>query len=44
MDETDYTPIDPKQVKFPPPQTPSEKLLKAIEDFYAMPTSKTRNT
>jgi hypothetical protein len=26
--------LDPKQIKLPPPFVPSEKLLKAVEEFY----------
>lgn len=33
-----YKPIDPKLVKLPPPQAPSEKLLRAVEEFYAPPS------
>ena len=33
-EDVDYEPIDPKQIKLPVPQPPSEKLQKAVEDFY----------
>lgn len=37
-EDHNYKPIDPKLVKLPPPQAPSEKLLKAVESFYAPPS------
>jgi calcium homeostasis ER protein len=32
--DSEYKPLDPKQIKLPPPFVPSEKLLKAVEEFY----------
>jgi calcium homeostasis ER protein len=35
VEEFNYTPLDPKLIKLPPPQPTTEKLLKAVDDFYA---------
>ena len=33
-----YQPLDPKDIRLPPPQPPSERLLKAVEEFYMPPS------
>ena len=44
LEDDDYEPIDTNLVKLPTLQTPSEKLLKAVEDFYNLSNpAKTRN-
>ena len=35
LNDRDYTPIDPALVILPKPEPPSERLLKAAEEFYA---------
>lgn len=38
LEDFDYIPIDPKEIRLPPPAPPNERLLKAVEAFYAPPT------
>lgn len=38
LEDTDYKPLDPDALRLPPPQPPSQRLLEAIEAFYAPPT------
>ena len=40
-EDTEYTPLDTALIKLPTLQTPSEKLLKAVDDFYTL--NKPRN-
>lgn len=37
-EDCDYKPLDPKLVKLPPPVPPSDRLIKAVELFYAPPS------
>ena len=37
-EDHNYKPIDPKMVRLPLPQAPSERLLKAVDAFYAPPS------
>ena len=36
--DCEYKPIDPKDIRLPIPQPPSERLLAALEAFYAPPS------
>ncbi|XP_068208038.1 calcium homeostasis endoplasmic reticulum protein-like isoform X2 [Palaemon carinicauda] len=39
-----YRPLDPSELRLPPPTPPSERLLRAVENFYAPPShEKPRN-
>lgn len=38
LEDTDYRPLDANALRLPPPQPPSQRLLEAIEAFYAPPT------
>ncbi|GAB6028889.1 hypothetical protein CHUAL_004689 [Chamberlinius hualienensis] len=38
LEDCDYIPLDPKELCLPPPQAPSERLLTAVELFYAPPS------
>lgn len=38
LEDSDYKPLDSTKLKLPPPTIPSEKLLKAVADFYAPPS------
>ena len=38
LEDFEYTAIDPKDIRLPPPVPPSERLLKAVEEFYALPS------
>lgn len=38
LEDCDYKPLDPSKLKLPPPTIPSEKLIKAVADFYAPPS------
>ena len=38
LEEHDYTPLDPSLIRLPPPQQPSQRLLKAVENFYEPPS------
>lgn len=38
VEKMDYRPINPKNIRLPPPLPPSDKLLNAVEEFYAAPT------
>uniref|UniRef100_T1IH20 Calcium homeostasis endoplasmic reticulum protein n=1 Tax=Strigamia maritima TaxID=126957 RepID=T1IH20_STRMM len=38
MEETDYCPLDPDQIRLPPPAPPSDRLLAAVELFYSPPS------
>ena len=36
--DNEYKPLDPNDIRLPPPMPPSERLLAAVEAFYAPPT------
>ncbi|CAB4017455.1 Calcium homeostasis endoplasmic reticulum, partial [Paramuricea clavata] len=36
--DVDYKPLNPDDVKLPPPQPPSERLIAAVEAFYSPPS------
>ncbi|XP_075590899.1 SR-related CTD associated factor 6 isoform X2 [Dermatophagoides farinae] len=38
LEDFDYNPIDPKEIKLPSLEPPSERLLQALEAFYSAPT------
>ncbi|KAK3090307.1 hypothetical protein FSP39_010801 [Pinctada imbricata] len=38
LEEHEYRPLDPKDIRLPPPMPPSERLLAAVEAFYSVPT------
>lgn len=38
LEDDNYKPIDPKDIRLPPPCPPSEKLIQAVEAFYAAPS------
>lgn len=35
--EREYKPLNPDDLRLPPPKVPSEKLLKAVDEFYSAP-------
>lgn len=37
LEDHDYRPLDPKDIRLPPPMPPSERLLAAVEAFYSPP-------
>ena len=38
MEDSGYKPINPKDIRLPPPTPPTERLLAAIDAFYAPPS------
>ena len=38
LEDSGYKPIDPKKIRLPPPTPPTERLLAALELFYAPPS------
>ena len=38
MEDSGYKPLDPKKIRLPPPTPPTERLLQALEAFYAPPS------
>ncbi|KAG5870886.1 hypothetical protein JTB14_035754 [Gonioctena quinquepunctata] len=38
LEETTYKPLDPKDIRLPPPAPPNERLLAAVEAFYSLPS------
>ncbi|XP_022087763.1 calcium homeostasis endoplasmic reticulum protein-like [Acanthaster planci] len=38
LEDTEYEPLDPEDIRLPPPQPPSKRLLAAVEAFYAPPS------
>ncbi|KAK9878642.1 hypothetical protein WA026_023092 [Henosepilachna vigintioctopunctata] len=38
LEDTSYKPLDPKDIRLPPPAPPSERLLAALDAFYSLPT------
>lgn len=44
IEDHKYRPLDPNDLRLPPPTPPSERLLRAVENFYAPPShEKPRN-
>ncbi|XP_069162329.1 calcium homeostasis endoplasmic reticulum protein isoform X2 [Procambarus clarkii] len=45
MEHHKYMPLDPSDLRLPPPTPPSDRLLRAVENFYAPPShEKPRNS
>ncbi|XP_037775688.1 calcium homeostasis endoplasmic reticulum protein-like [Penaeus monodon] len=45
IEDHKYRPLDPNDLRLPPPTPPSERLLRAVENFYAPPShEKPRNS
>ncbi|XP_063921571.1 calcium homeostasis endoplasmic reticulum protein isoform X2 [Zophobas morio] len=38
LEDTTYKPLDPKDIRLPPPAPPSDRLLAAVEAFYSLPS------
>lgn len=38
LEDNEYRPLDPRDIRLPPPMPPSERLLMAVEAFYSQPT------
>ncbi|XP_064211274.1 calcium homeostasis endoplasmic reticulum protein isoform X2 [Tribolium castaneum] len=38
LEDTSYKPLDPKDIRLPPPAPPSDRLLAAVEAFYSLPS------
>ena len=38
LEEVEYKPLDPKDIRLPPPMAPSERLLAAVDAFYTPPS------
>ena len=38
LEETDYKPLDPKDIRLPAPAPPSDRLLVAVDAFYTQPS------
>ncbi|XP_033937438.1 calcium homeostasis endoplasmic reticulum protein isoform X2 [Pseudochaenichthys georgianus] len=38
LEDSDYKPLDPKDIRLPPPMPPSDRLLAAVEAFYSPPS------
>uniref|UniRef100_A0AAQ4RYX7 Calcium homeostasis endoplasmic reticulum protein n=1 Tax=Gasterosteus aculeatus aculeatus TaxID=481459 RepID=A0AAQ4RYX7_GASAC len=38
LEDCDYKPLDPKDIRLPPPMPPSDRLLAAVEAFYSPPS------
>ncbi|KAJ8934304.1 hypothetical protein NQ318_008488 [Aromia moschata] len=38
LEETSYKPLDPKDIRLPPPAPPSDRLLAAVDAFYSLPS------
>ncbi|XP_072294440.1 calcium homeostasis endoplasmic reticulum protein isoform X2 [Eucyclogobius newberryi] len=38
LEECEYKPLDPKDIRLPPPMPPSDRLLAAVEAFYSPPS------
>lgn len=43
LHEHSYRPIKPRDAVLPPPQPPTDHLLKAVEDFYSKDSESKRN-
>lgn len=38
LEDTSFKPLDPKDIRLPPPQPPNDRLLAAVDAFYSPPT------
>lgn len=38
LEDSGYKPLDPKKLRLPPPTPPSDRLLAAVDQFYALPS------
>lgn len=38
LEDYNYRPLDPEEIRLPPPTAPSERLLQAVEAFYSLPS------
>ena len=38
LEDDNYKPVDPKAMRLPPPCPPTDRLLQAVEAFYAQPS------
>lgn len=38
LEDTAYKPLDPDDIRLPPPAPPSERLIAAVDAFYAPPS------
>lgn len=38
LEDFEYKPLDPKDIRLPPPMPPTERLLAAVEAFYQPPS------
>lgn len=38
LEDYNYRPLDPEEIRLPPPTAPSERLIQAIEAFYSHPS------
>ncbi|CAG7822108.1 unnamed protein product, partial [Allacma fusca] len=38
LEDDSYKPVDPKSIRLPPPCPPSDRLIQAVEAFYAQPS------
>uniref|UniRef100_A0A8C5FYN3 Calcium homeostasis endoplasmic reticulum protein n=1 Tax=Gouania willdenowi TaxID=441366 RepID=A0A8C5FYN3_GOUWI len=38
LEDCEYKPLDPKDIRLPPPMPPSDRLLAAVEAFYSPPS------
>ncbi|KAI8521523.1 hypothetical protein Bbelb_012770 [Branchiostoma belcheri] len=38
LEDTEYRPLDPEDIRLPPPMPPSDRLLAAVEAFYSPPS------
>ena len=38
LEDGDYKALNPKDIRLPPPQPPSDRLLAAVEAFYSPPS------
>uniref|UniRef100_A0AAR5QEN0 Calcium homeostasis endoplasmic reticulum protein n=2 Tax=Dendroctonus ponderosae TaxID=77166 RepID=A0AAR5QEN0_DENPD len=38
LEDSEYKPLDPKDIRLPPPAPPSDRLLAAVDAFYSLPS------
>ena len=38
LEDSGYKPLDPEQIRLPPPTPPNERLMAAVELFYSAPS------
>ena len=38
LEDSGYKPLDPDQIRLPPPQPPNDRLMAAVELFYSGPS------